>query len=179
MTLPVPVIFRRVAVLGVAIPALQAPPHPLPLDQQVAIYSLVIRTHAARFLQRHPAIPLLLVPVLDSAEAQPGRREPAHLQGPALDTALVQALLRSGVVSGLCWPIGPQRCEGQQRGYGVRLQRIVSRDSTWAFVGIDIHMMQAERDNAYLVGSEERWLVYPLKRVNGRWALSGVAASPP
>ncbi len=169
--------FHRSLFIGTAATfSLAAPPpaaqsRALPLDEQIAIYTRVLRAEAAMLRLRAPTPPLLLVPFLDSVEVQAGRPALRHRPGPPLDSALVKALLDSGVVSGLCWPVAPRHCAGSQRGLGVHLARIELGDSNQAWVSTHIQVMQAERDNTYLLDSE-RGGTWRFLRIDGRWVLS-------
>ncbi len=169
MTLHRGVVSLRVTVFGLAIAAHQLPAQALPLDEQVFLYVAAIRANAARIQLDRTRLPLLLVTVADSVEFPPGVRS-VHHRGSALDSALVQALVDSAVVAGVCHPLGPQRCEGGQRGLGVRLQPIHLIGDATAWVGLYIRVMQAEHDNAYLVDSD-RGQQWRFRRIDGRWQL--------
>ncbi len=162
--------------LGLAISGQQLRAQGLPLEEQISLYTAAIRANAAlhQFDRARPQ--LFLVTVADSA-VSPSSVRGSHLLGSPLDSALVQALVDSGVVAGVCHPLSPQRCEGRQRGLGVWLQPIQVLPNGFAWVGLSIRPMQAERDNTYLIDSE-RGLPWRFRRVDGRWQLDMPYARP-
>ncbi len=150
--------------------ACQGRPHPLPLSDQVAVYRAVLEEEAALLRRDGPHVPLLLV--LAAAARSGYGRDTTGAAAPyahPLDTAVIDALLGARAVTGLCWPVATRRCEGRQRGYGVRLGDIQLEDSTHAAVAALGEVMMAERDNTLLVRSPARAHVWHLRHVEGRW----------
>ncbi len=166
----------RVTLLSLAIATHDLRAQALPLEEQVSLYAAAIRANTSLAQLHRTGLPLLLVTVADSVEFPPGVRS-VHHPGSPLDSALVQALVDSGVVAGICRPLGPQRCEGSRRGLGVRLQPIHVLGNASAWVGLYIRVMQAEHDNAYLVDSD-RGHLWRFRRTDGRWQLAMPHPSP-
>ncbi len=139
------------------------------------MYAAAIRANAVFLPPDRSWLPLLLVTVADSFAFPPDVRS-VHRPGSPLDSALVQALVDSALVAGVCHPLGPQRCEGRRRGLGLWLQPIHVLGNA-AYVGLYIRVMQAERDNTYLVDSD-RGQTWVFRRVDGRWQLDIPSANP-
>lgn len=127
---------------------------PLPVSDQIALYTEALRATRARREYFDQPGRLLLVPLANPsgiiADSSGVRRDTTWL-----DTAVVGALLRSRSVEGICLPgRHADRCGNDERGVGVRLGifSYTLADTVRALVHVETQLMQADRDNVQLLG---------------------------
>ncbi len=144
-------------------------PQPVPTQDQVAIYSAVLRAEVTRLTGPLARLPLLLVVTPSPKGPIPDTSRVTDSSGQFPDSAVAAALVNARVVAALCRPLAADRCSGAERGLGARLGPIQLTDSTHALVVVTLLIMQARRDNAWLVGNGDRGGVWRLERVAGRW----------
>jgi len=137
------------------------------------VFTDALRASAA--MQEHYGLPgrLVLIPLTEVPEVDPAAGTRGWMRVP-LDTAVSGALLRAGVVAGLCLPgREARRCANNERGVAVLISTFSAPWSDSSRVNVDVVLLrvQADRDVGILVDTPRHDL-WSFVRENGRWKLS-------
>jgi hypothetical protein len=151
----------------------------LPVRDQVAIYTLALRLAAEPYQRPDLTFRFLLSPLPVPLAAASARPATGRDTVPAGDTAVIQSLVRSATVAGLCAPARQDReCANGQRGLAARLSPIdwVSRDHVR--VTVRVQAMRAVGDNTVLL-DEPLTRTFEFVHIDGHWELPPHTAARP
>lgn len=145
----------------------------LSLRDQVAVFTAALRATIAMEESVGRSTRLVLVPAIDTTAVDSAARE-TNVTRWSVDTALAGALLRSGLVAGLCAPAQEvRRCGNDMRGMGAHLS-IVSLArvaSTRVNVSVELKAVQALHDRMLLTDTPRTYL-WSFVRDGDGWTLA-------